>query len=185
MSKILIVKDRDGNVFKDDPSDVVFHGEAAELVTFEIPRGVTAIRAGAFAKLPELEKVIIPASVTFVEGGAFSNCKNLKKIVFAEGRKPIEVQLSCFNGCTKLKSILFPKRLKKLTRLAEAHCPELCALTFLGNTKIYMFDGFFGGNFEKIDEEIGEDVTIRAFRGTMPVKFAKKYGFAFEEFAEK
>ena len=50
---------------------------AVDMVTLEIPEGVTAIKARAFADMESLATLVLPDSVTRIENNAFYGCHNL------------------------------------------------------------------------------------------------------------
>lgn len=72
-----------------------------------IPYGVTEIREGMFADMPNLTSVIIPNSVTKLSFSAFSGCTSLKSITIPDSVTSIDD--NSFSGCTNLKEIKVDK----------------------------------------------------------------------------
>lgn len=59
-----------------------------------------------------LQSVEIPASTEYIGVGAFAQCHDLETVVLHEGLK--EVDEHAFDVCWHLKSIEWPKSLKRL-----------------------------------------------------------------------
>lgn len=96
----------------------------------KLPGTLIEISNSAFRGTP-ITEIVIPASVKRVQGSAFYNCSNLSKVVF-EGDVIDEIG-GCFQNCTALQSIKFPRRINErmsydmfsgCTNLTEVTLPE-------------------------------------------------------------
>ncbi len=115
--------------------------ECTSLKSFKLPSTLTEIGSEAFSN-SGITKVTIPSSVTKPRGktnvghnigdGAFSNCKNLKTVVIKGGKSNNIYLDNTFYGCTKLKSVTFPKYAKSITISdgAFSNCKNLKKITF-------------------------------------------------------
>ena len=59
--------------------------KASALETFELPQGLTTIKAGLFKDCSDLKGIVVPNTVTTIEAGAFEGCVSLSNVTFAEG----------------------------------------------------------------------------------------------------
>ncbi len=84
-----------------------------------LPEGLEIISSRAFYGMMALEEVNIPSTVSRFEDGAFGNCKNLATAYFNTNRfangetGPYD---GFFNGCEKLKRIIFGENVTALPR---------------------------------------------------------------------
>ena len=85
------------------------NSQIRKLVTF--PKTLEEIRDGAFAENRCLKEVIFPASVESVGAYCYKNCTALKTVKFEAGSKCRRIPESCFQSCTQLSSVVFPKNL--------------------------------------------------------------------------
>ncbi|MDE6851247.1 MAG: leucine-rich repeat domain-containing protein, partial [Lachnospiraceae bacterium] len=108
---------------------------------FTIDKGIKIIGAYAFAKNKKLKTIKIPASVTEIGGAAFYQCKNLQKVSFAKKSKCKMIKdyiwrdgdimhHGCFQGCKKLKQMIFPEALKYIDYWSLGECSSLKKLHF-------------------------------------------------------
>lgn len=72
-----------------------------------IPYGVTEIKEGMFADMPNLTSVIIPNSVTKLSFSAFSGCTSLKSITIPNS--VTDIIFDAFEECPNLKEIKIDK----------------------------------------------------------------------------
>lgn len=113
----------------------------ADNSNFTIDKEIKKIGAYAFAKNKKLKTVKIPASVTEIGGAAFYQCKNLQKVTFA-GKSKCKIikdytwrdgdimYCGCFQGCKKLKQMIFPESLKYIDYWCLGGCSNLKKLHF-------------------------------------------------------
>ncbi len=117
----------------------------------KIPATMTEIPNGAFACTP-ITEIIIPATVREVQGSAFRDCKNLSKVVF-EGNQ-IDAVHGCFQRCTKLQSVVFPKNIKeRMSYDMFSGCTALTNVTLPQNLKV-LPERFFEGCKKLVSVEL-------------------------------
>lgn len=118
----------------------LFAQTAVKSVT--LPATLTEIPNGAFA-CTSITEIVIPASVKEVQGSAFRDCKNLSKVVFEGDR--IDAVHGCFQRCTKLQSVVFPKNIKdRMSYDMFSGCTALTSVTLPQNLKA-LPERFFEG----------------------------------------
>lgn len=109
-------------------------------VTF--PTTMDEIPNGAFACTP-IKEVVIPATMKVIQGSAFRDCPNLAKVVFEGDR--IDAVHGCFQRCTKLQSVVFPKYIKEgMSYDMFSGCTALTSVTLPQNLKV-LPERFFEG----------------------------------------
>ena len=111
-------KSVDGNLYSADGATLLQYapGKAAE--AFEIPAGVTAIAAGAFAG-SNINSVTIPESVTSLGEGAFAGCENLTSVDMSASSLTA-IPASAFEGCGGLDTVTLPANLTAIGDYAFA-----------------------------------------------------------------
>ena len=109
------------------------------LTDFEIPETVETIYDAAF-RGSGITSATIPANAYLYDydyGYTFKDCKNLTEVTFSgEYDKSLSLVYSCFNGCTALKKVTFPKAVNYFcldtnaffgcSSLEEVIFPETC-----------------------------------------------------------
>lgn len=97
---------------------------ASAMRTAQLPAGVTAIGAGAFAdtKLTELS---VPETVKEIGAEAFRGCWVLGSVFFAEGNEALTLGNNCFNDCISLTNIELPARCTSVGSGAFGGCEAL------------------------------------------------------------
>ncbi len=113
----------------------------ANIKSVKLPSTLTEISNAAFRETP-ITEIVIPASVKKIQGSAFYGCKNLSKVVF-EGDSMEELH-GCFQKCTSLKSVKFPRRVGLMSYDMFEGCTNLTEVILPENLKeIYssMFQG--------------------------------------------
>ena len=123
------------------PATVEYFGGGNQIEQVQIQGKNTELGMSAFAK-SQLKKISLPKGYQGKIGdNAFANCqltsfrwpaykkniksrmgkyllsdcKKLKKITFESGTKQVYVPECCFDGCRKLKQLVFPKSIQKVT----------------------------------------------------------------------
>lgn len=99
-----------------------------------IPSSVTRIGIGAFIGCTTLTHIDIPASVRVIDFAAFDNCENMVSITFHEGLHTIKCN---FDGCKKLKELIFPKTLKEYYTSIFRDCNSLKTLVIPNNATLW------------------------------------------------
>lgn len=82
-------------------------GLQSNLVSIDIPEGITSLGANAFANAEKLVNVNIPNSVTTIGSSAFVNCRALTNIELSNNVAIIGS--NAFSSCTSLKTITINK----------------------------------------------------------------------------
>ncbi|MGN1062064.1 MAG: leucine-rich repeat domain-containing protein, partial [Candidatus Scatosoma sp.] len=67
--------------------------KASALTTFELPEGLSTIKAGLFKDCSDLTGIVVPNTVTSIEAGAFEGCVSLSNLTFAPGNDDIPLTL--------------------------------------------------------------------------------------------
>ena len=80
--------------------------------SYDLPPGVTAIRAMAFDRCGNLERLWIPDSVKRIGNFAFSECTALTEIDLPDSVTAVGEYVFC--NCTALKKVRFSRALKKI-----------------------------------------------------------------------
>ena len=108
----------------------------------KIPAYMDEIPNGAFA-CTQITEIIIPATVKVIQGSAFRDCKNLSRVVFEGDR--IDAVHGCFQRCTKLQSVVFPKNIKEgMSYDMFSGCTALTSVTLPQNLRV-LPERFFWG----------------------------------------
>ena len=94
--------------------------------TTEIPEGIAAIGAFAFAGLEDLVSVRIPESVVKIEEGAFAECGNLTAVNIPSGVTRIEGET--FADCSSLTTIIIPMGVRSIGSRAFESCEALASI---------------------------------------------------------
>ncbi len=132
---------------------------------------VSAIAKGMFEDCKFLKTVRIPKSVEIIEQSAFQGCQNLSDIQFYNGisylkiidRKAFRgcssletldltsafmlrsILYNAFAGCTSLKSVMLPPRLKVIDGHVFDGCESLEEVTVLGRETSFVDESVFNG----------------------------------------
>lgn len=96
------------------------------LLSIEIPYGVTRIESYAFAFCELLKEIVIPDSVTYIGDSAFFNCRELTSVTLPNGI--FEIRYDTFAYCRSLKSITIPDGVEVIGNNAFYCCYELSAI---------------------------------------------------------
>ena len=95
------------------------------LQNFSFPDGLTSIGNYAFGSIWGVTEIEIPASVTHIGGGAFQWCGNVEKIKFGAAIQLEELESAVFEHCRKLKNIVVPESVKKISVAVFRDCKAL------------------------------------------------------------
>ena len=99
--------------------------ECKQLADVVIPEGVTDIGAMAFYGCEGLTSINMPHSLVRIALSAFRNCIQLTEVSFPAYCQLSEIGPSVFSGCTHLKTINLPLRLKSLGNGTFNNCINL------------------------------------------------------------
>ena len=100
--------------------------DCMELVSVQIPEGITSIGEGAFLRCSSLESVEMPESVNFISRAAFADCERLVTIKLPEVMKEIEGE--AFSRCKALTSIIIPDGVTHIQRGVFDCCEKLVSV---------------------------------------------------------
>lgn len=84
---------------------------------YNVPDGVTRIRAGAFDCCSRLTGIKIPDSVTHIEDSAFRNCASLTNVTI--GNSNTKMGEEVFTGCRHLTHVTIGTRIRSLPELTS------------------------------------------------------------------
>jgi hypothetical protein len=87
-----------------------------DLISVEIPEGVTEIEHSAFSKAYALETIVLPNSIRRIGWCAFWDCLSLTEIVIPDGVTKIEE--ATFARCKNLKMAVIPASVTQIHRIA-------------------------------------------------------------------
>ena len=90
------------------------------LVSLDIPEGVTSIQRDAFEYCDNLSAIAFPDALQEIGSGAFEGCSKLKYINLPDKLQRLDI--CAFDKCTSLKRVDLPDKLVEIGRSAFAHC---------------------------------------------------------------
>ncbi|MBD5410327.1 MAG: leucine-rich repeat protein [Treponema sp.] len=96
-----------------------------------IPKGVTEIKAYAFACYTSLTSVVIPDSVTSIGRDAFHKCESLTSVTISGS--VTSIGKDAFSWCKGLKSVTILTGVKCIDETAFAWCESLTSVTIPGS----------------------------------------------------
>ena len=96
-----------------------------------IPKGVTEIKAYAFACYTSLTSVVIPDSVTSIGRDAFYKCESLTSVTISGS--VTSIGKDAFSWCKGLKSVTILTGVKCIDETAFAWCESLTSVTIPGS----------------------------------------------------
>ncbi len=162
--------------------------------------GFEAISAYSFAGASNLQSVSFPSTLTYIGKYAFSTCSSLDNLTIGAN---VELNDSCFQKCTSLKTLVFEEGRTSLTARVFAGCTALeevvipSTVTTFGYNKTSPFNGctglktiiFLNKNvtiFPKSDifaanteTATPKNATIKAPAGGTVEAYAKENGYTF------
>ena len=97
------------------------------LISAEIPNGVTSIEDFAFSGCSGLTSVTIPNSVTSIGNSAFSGCSGLASVTIPNG--VTNIGDSTFEGCSGLTSVTIPNGVTSIGDSTFKGCSGLTSVT--------------------------------------------------------
>ena len=153
------------------------------LVSINIPAGVTAIPPGAFEYCIAIEDITLPDSITSIGDYAFYGCKNLESITIPNNVTTIGELV--FEWCAGLTSVTIPARVSSIGLRAFYNCANLdvvyCKPTVPPTGGKDMFTFY---NYDTEEYKIVSKIYVPA--GSVDAYKAKEYWSAYEDviFAE-
>ena len=126
-----------------------------QLMSVEIPAGLTKIADGAFEYCSSLSDVTIPDTVTEIGFGAFYFCSSLKNIIIPssvtkidwiafEGSGVVSIIIpdsvnelgdAAINNCKSLESVVISKNIKEIPQALFKGCTKLSSITYNGTVE--------------------------------------------------
>ena len=115
--------------------EIVYGFDIKPITSLIFPDSITFIEFEAgqgFISNTKLKKVVLPKNLKIIGGGLFEGAINLNELILPENLEEIGelafARLS-FNTKTGIKSIVFPKTLKRIGFMAFSACPNLQSIT--------------------------------------------------------
>ncbi len=136
----------------------------------EIPKGITKIEGGAFARCRSLISVVIPKGVTEIGKSAFFFCTSLTSVVIPKGVTKIED--GTFHKCSSLVSVVIPEGVWKIGMYAFTDCGSLTSVVFPEGLTVIGYGAFIGCR-ALTSVVIPDSVKViegRAFEGCIAIK---------------
>ncbi len=120
-------------------------GGAANLLTVELPEGLTQISEYGFVSCGNLQYVHIPDEVMQIGRYAFAYDWNLQNVSFGENAKLPRLSYGAF-AHSGITSFCVPANVSTMAQGVFEGCRDLTSITFAANSKLesisaYMFDG--------------------------------------------
>lgn len=118
-------------------------GGCSNLVSVNIPSGVTRLPDRAFSGCSSLASITIPENVQTMGEYVFNECNSLKSVILPEGVERIEKQ--AFYGCSSLKSFIVPESVNFIGQSAFSGCSNLSSFTVKSTSSPSLGAGAFSG----------------------------------------
>lgn len=96
-----------------------------------LSNGVTEIGDSAFENCKKLQSLTIPKTVQQIGVSAFENCIELQSLRIRPNPNPaavIRIKAKAFQGCSGLRSVKLPRRLKHIEQYAFRACTKLTSI---------------------------------------------------------
>lgn len=140
----------------------VFSG-IGNIVSVDIPEGITHIGDGAFNGCIGLTSVTLPDSLTYVGANAFQGCSALTEFSF--GNHVTALSPSVLEGCSSLTAVTIPNSVTTMAEKALKGCTSLTTITIPDSVNV-IGEKVFEGCSALADITIGSgvnDVNLNAF----------------------
>ena len=108
-------------------AELVLTSYCGSLSVVDIPKGITAIGAGAFSSNQLITEVNIPGGVTSIGFNAFWNCQSLSRVNIGNGVTVIGG--SALSDCTSLTELTLPNSVVRIDSSAFYGCSSLERVT--------------------------------------------------------
>ena len=103
------------------------YGEKSTITAIYLPDTIVNIGDSAFSNCNNLTYVKLPKYLKHLGWGAFRDCKSLKEIKITANIN----EMSWFDGCSRLKKVIFTNNVTSLEHLALSFDEECCSLESL------------------------------------------------------
>lgn len=126
-----------------------------DILTANVPYGVTDISSNAFNGCTKLTSVELPTTMRIIDATSFNNCTSLANVNLPEGL--LQIKTYAFNNCA-LTDVTIPSTVKELLQNAFGNNTRLKEVTF-------------AANIDEAGNVIMPEIAIDAFYGSGPVTF--------------
>lgn len=142
-----MMKDQYGVEFSDDGKSLI--KAPKDIITYEIPNGVTVISAYAFKDCGRIARITIPSSVVDIKTGAFNGCSSLSSLNYEGTIKSwCNINWEAFVVCAYdlfinnilVSEITLPESTKEIKKNTFYFCRSLKKITF--NKSLIKIDAF-------------------------------------------
>ncbi len=123
-----------------------------KITEFEVPKGVTEIKDGAFNGCENLKTVKIHNGVTSIGDEAFKNCKNLESVTIPDSVTSIGNY--AFENCTSMGYAVISKNTKKFGNYIFRNCTNLETIYYTGTEDKWSKVTFLSLSFIDVDANI-------------------------------
>ena len=113
--------------------------QSTAIKTITIPSSVKTLDA-AFSHCKQLRYAIVPKTVTSMKGGVFAYCSAMK---YADIQGKVDIEKSCFSGCTSLKAVRFGNKVKSIGYFSFWNCSNLQGVFVPRSVKKIDNDAFY------------------------------------------
>ena len=120
------------------------------LISVDIPNGITRIEENSFKNCISLKNIDLPESLKYIGEGAFFGCSSLVDVSLPDNIETIGT--SAFEDCERLERINIPRKLREIDDMLFCGCSNLYGL----NVPDYI---------SKIGKRAFEDVPLVIYRG--------------------
>ena len=129
----------------------------SDIISVQIPDGVTDIAMNAFQNCTSLISIEIPKSVKSISISAFENCLSLTSVVI-QG-KTTSVHSDAFKNCTSLKEVFFPEGMAAY--IAKGAIPENSKIIYKKHRSAFVMSQ----NIVKSEDFIIQDGILTDYQG--------------------
>lgn len=116
--------------------------DCTSLQSIELPEGLESIGTYAFAGCTSLKSIVIPNSVEYLGQYAFHKCSALEDVVIGDGLYSINDYT--FHGCTSIKNLVLGAHLSQIYQYSFYNCNNIENLYYRGSNSIYIFLSYNG-----------------------------------------
>ncbi len=129
-----------GRMYENQEDGVPWHDFREQIVSVDLPQGLTSIGRYSFKNCINLTSVTIPNSVTSIGGHAFFKCYSLASVTIPEG--VTRIGGSAFYKCSSLESVTIPSGVTKIDSGVFYGCSSLTSVTISEGVTSIGFEAF-------------------------------------------
>ena len=152
---------QDGILFSRDMTKLICYPAAKTDITYNIPKGITAISSCAFESCSNLTSVIFPETLQEIGDSSFYNCDSLSMILIPDNI--MAIGSVAFSDCDNLENVVIPDSVVTIGNRAFEYCENLCTVVIGNGTTKIGYEAFAGcANLETVTigsaiQEIGQE----------------------------